>query len=67
MGINRVMENVLASFCEDLELRTWSIYHEKNGCVNIKIRFDGCLGVPKRDVVYKKKSPGSGSTRSISQ
>ena len=58
MGINRVLENVLASFCEDLELRTWSIYHEKNGCVNIKIRFDGCLGVPKRDVVYKKKSPG---------
>ena len=35
------------SFCEDLELQTWSIYHGNNGCVNIKIRFDGCLDVPK--------------------
>lgn len=58
MGINKVLENTLDSLCEEYNLRYWSIFHEKNGCISLRIKFDVGHDAVKRDnVAFRRKSP----------
>ena len=60
MGVNKILDNVLTTVCEDYALRSWSIFHEKDGSISLRIRFDASdrgHGEPNRDAVYRRKSP----------
>ena len=60
MGVNKILDNVLTTVCEDYALRSWSVFHEKDGSISLRIRFDASdrgRGEPNRDAVYKRKSP----------
>ena len=54
------LDNVLTTVCEDYALRSWSIFHEKDGSISLRIRFDASdrgRGEPNRDAVYRRKCP----------
>ena len=38
-------------------LRSWSLYHEQNGCISLKIKFDNIGDAVNRDnMTYKRKT-----------
>ena len=57
MGLNKVLVDTLTTFSEEHMLRSWSIYHEQNGCISLKIKFDN-IGdsVNRESMPYKRKT-----------
>jgi hypothetical protein len=49
MGLNELLGNTLSSVSEDNILLSWSIFHEKDGHISMKIRFE-----PKGDAVKRE-------------
>jgi len=59
MGLCDVLGNVITTLSQDNTLLSWSVYHEKNGQISVKIRFEPVDESPKRDkedIHYKRKS-----------
>ena len=54
MGLNKVLVDTLPTLSM---LRSWSIYHEQNGCISLKIKFDNLGDAVNRDnMTYKHKT-----------
>ena len=49
--------DTLTTLSEEHMLRSWSIYHEQNGCISLKIKFDN-IGdsVNRESMTYKRKT-----------
>ena len=56
-GLNKVLVDTLTTLSEEHMLRSWSIYHEQNGCISLKIKFDN-IGdsVNRESMTYKRKT-----------
>ena len=58
MGLNKILESTLAALCDDNSLRSWTIFHDKNGSITMRIKFECDGGEVERDeMTYKRKAP----------
>ena len=58
MGLNKILESTLAALCDDNSLRSWTIFHDKNGSITMRIKFECDGGEVERDeITYKRKAP----------
>ena len=63
MGHNKVLVDTLTTLSEEHMLRSWSIYHEQNGCISIKIKFDNIGDSVNRESMTCKRKTASQAAR----
>ena len=58
MGLHNILDNALSSISEENTLVSWSIWHDKNGDISVRIRYKAAEETSNRDeqVHYRKKS-----------
>ena len=62
MGQPKVLENMLEAASENKSLKTWSIFQEKDGCINFKLKFDSETDSVNHDqFCYKKEVTETGA------
>jgi hypothetical protein len=56
MGMSHVLGNGVSALSEENDLVSWTVYHEENGLISLRIRYKPANGVECEDIHYKKKS-----------
>jgi len=57
MGLPKLLEDMLKAIMDNNTLQNWNIYQDRNGIVNVRLRFNGSHDEPFQQVSYKRKSP----------